>query len=146
MFNSSYEQIHETTLVGHFLEQVPNATFASDIDVHEIYLTQNGSMIVTANNVTQADLSSVGGPANGWVVEAQVYEIDVETNQVLFSWKSLDHLDQIPFNASLYPLGSEGYTGVNQSLAWGYVYHETTFLIHPRLVLTLICFAIDISI
>jgi hypothetical protein len=62
----------------------------------------------------------VGGPSNGWVVEGLVYEIDIATNEVRFRWGSLDHLADIPFSASLYTLGTEGFTGANQSLAWGY--------------------------
>lgn len=77
-------------------------------------------MLVTANNVTTADVSSIGVPTNGWVVAGLVYEIDIATNDVLFSWDSLDHLDQLPFSDSLYPLGTEGFSGKNQSLAWGY--------------------------
>ncbi|KAK4546296.1 hypothetical protein LTR36_001973 [Oleoguttula mirabilis] len=147
MYNKHYEQIHVTSLPGNFLEQVPNATFPSNIDLHEIFLTKNGSMLVTANNVTQSDLTSVGGPAKGWVVEAQFYEIDIATNQVLFEWKSLEHLAQLPFTASLYPLGSEGYTGANQSLAWGYFHinavspYDGGYLISSRFL----CSAIAIN-
>ncbi|TKA23542.1 hypothetical protein B0A50_07120 [Salinomyces thailandicus] len=120
MLDQHYEQIHKTTLAGNFVEHVPNATFPSNIDLHEINLTENGTMLVAGNNVTQTDLTSLGGPPDGWVVEAQFYEIDIATNEVLFAWKSLDHLDQIPLSASVYPLGSEGYTGATQPLAWGY--------------------------
>ena len=120
VFNNHYDQIKEVTLQGDFLELIPGATFPSNIDVHEILVTPSGSMIVTANNVTQADLTSVGGPADGWVVAGLVYEIDIATNKVLFNWNSLDHLDQLPFTDSLYPIGSDGFTGTNQSLAWGY--------------------------
>lgn len=120
IYNNKYEQIHKVTLPGNFLELVPGETFHSNIDVHELQITPKGSLIVTANNVTQADLTSVGGPADGWVVAALVYEIDIASNEVLFHWNSLDHLDHIPFTASLYPLGAEGYNGANQSLAWGY--------------------------
>lgn len=76
--------------------------------------------MVLGNNVTQTDLRGVGGTENGWVVEAQVYEIGVETNEIIFCWKSLEHLDHLPLNASVYPLGSEGYDGSEQNLAWGY--------------------------
>ena len=120
LYDNKYDQTHKVTLPGNFLEQVPGATFASNIDVHELQITTNGSLIVTANNVTQADLTSVGGPANGWVVDGLVYEIDIATNEVLFRWSSLEHLDQLPFTDSLFPIGSEGLTGANQSLAWGY--------------------------
>lgn len=105
---------------GNFLELMPGASFPSNIDLHEIFITRKNTMIVTANNVTQADLSSVGGEEKGWLVEAQVYEIDIATNQVLFQWKSLDHLDTLPLDASVYPLGSEGYNGTSQQNAWGY--------------------------
>ena len=92
----------------------------SNIDLHEIYITEQNTLIVTANNVTQRDLSSVGGPSPGWIVDCLVYEIDIATNKVLFEWKSLDHLDQLPLSLSLYTLGSEGYDGSIQSKAWGY--------------------------
>jgi hypothetical protein len=46
----------------------------SNIDLHEIYITNPNTVVVTANNVTQADLRSVGGPRNGWVVDSLVYE------------------------------------------------------------------------
>lgn len=147
MVNRHYEQIHETTLAGTFVEHVPNATFPSNIDLHEIYITEQGSMIVTGNNVTQTDLTSVGGPSDGWVVEAQVYEIDISTNDVLFSWKSLDHLDALPFTASVYPLGSEGYTGENQSLAWGYFHINSASPYDGGYILSsrFLCSAIAIS-
>ncbi|KAI6913147.1 hypothetical protein KC318_g1538 [Hortaea werneckii] len=147
MLNRHYEQIHETTLAGNFVEHVPNATFPSNIDLHEIYITEQGTMIVTGNNVTQTDLASVGGPSDGWVVEAQVYEIDIATNDVLFSWKSLDHLDALPFTSSVYPLGSEGYTGENQSLAWGYFHINSASPYDGGYVLSsrFLCSAIAIS-
>ncbi|KAI7495056.1 hypothetical protein KC367_g7672 [Hortaea werneckii] len=147
MLNRQYEQIHKTTLEGNFVEHVPNATFPSNIDLHEIYITEQGTMIVTGNNVTQTDLTSVGGPSDGWVVEAQVYEIDIATNDVLFSWKSLDHLDALPFASSVYPLGSEGYTGENQSLAWGYFHINSASPYDGGYILSsrFLCSAIAIS-
>lgn len=120
LLDSSYEQVAAITLPGDFLELTPGAKYPSNIDLHEIFITYNGTVLVTANNVTQTDLSSVGGPTDGWVVDCLVYEIDIATNDVLFRWSSLEHLDQLPLSLSLYPLGSEGFTGVNQSVAWGY--------------------------
>lgn len=147
MLDRHYEQIHKTTLAGNFVEHVPNATFPSNIDLHEIYITDQGTMIVTGNNVTQTDLTSVDGPSDGWVVEAQVYEIDIATNDVLLSWKSLDHLDALPFTSSVYPLGSEGYTGENQSLAWGYFHINSASPYDGGYILSsrFLCSAIAIS-
>lgn len=119
ILNQQYEEIAQVSLGGNF-EALTGLHYPSNIDLHELYITSNNSIVVTANNVTQTDLSFVGGPTNGWIVDSQVYEIDIATNEVLFSWKSLDHLDQLPLSLSVYPLGSEGYTGTNQSNAWGY--------------------------
>lgn len=83
--------------------------------MHEHYVTPDGTLLALAYNVTQADLTSVKGPKDGWVVEGQVYEIDIETDEVLLVWKSLKHLDKLPFTDSLYPLGSEGYDGKKQA-------------------------------
>ena len=120
ILNKHYEEIANVSLPGNFVDLTVGETYESNIDLHEMYLTERGTILVLGNNVTQTDLRSVGGPETGWVVEAQVYEIDVKTNKVLFCWKSLEHLDDLPLNASVYPLGSEGYDGSEQSLAWGY--------------------------
>jgi len=119
ILDNTYSIIGNVSLPGHFVTSA-GTSFASNIDLHEIYVTNRDSVLVTANNVTQADLTSVGGPGDGWVIGGMMYEIDIKTNEVLFSWNSLDHLDQIPFSVSTYPLGSEGFNGQNQTAAWGY--------------------------
>ena len=143
IWDKHYEQVAEVALPVNFLEQVPNATYPSSIDVHEVYITPKGSMLVTANNVTQADLTSVGGPANGWVVEAQVYEIDIATNEVLFEWKSLEHLDQIPLTASVLPLGAGRRQWYEPKQSMGLLPYQCRVAIqwwlHPELTLPLQC-------
>ena len=119
ILNKHYQDIANVSLGGHFLT-LNGTSSTSNIDLHELYITDHNTLIVTANNVTQTDLSSVGGPNPGWIVNCFVYEIDIASNQVLFEWNTLDHLDQLPLNRSLYPLGSEGFSGTNQSNAWGY--------------------------
>ncbi|KAM3422934.1 hypothetical protein BST61_g417 [Cercospora zeina] len=120
ILNQHYEEIANVSLRGNFVDLEAGQTFESNIDLHEMYLTEKGTILVLGNNVTQADLRSVGGGEKAWVVEAQVYELDVETNEVLFAWKSLEHLEDLPFSASVYPWGSEGFDGSEQKKAWGY--------------------------
>jgi hypothetical protein len=48
---------------------------------------------MTAYNPLARDLTSFGGPADGWLYEGIAQELDVETNTVLFEWHSLDHVD-----------------------------------------------------
>lgn len=124
LWNKHYEQIADVSLEGNFIEY-NGETYPSNIDLHEHYITPNDTLLVLAYNVTRADLTSVQGPEDGWVVEGQVYEIDIETNEVLFVWKSLDHLDKLPFSNSLYSLGSEGYDGRTRANAWGYFHHNS---------------------
>ncbi|KAF9869410.1 hypothetical protein CkaCkLH20_13127 [Colletotrichum karsti] len=87
------------------------------IDMHENLITPEGTMFIPAVNVTQTDLTSVGGPADGWIVDSLFFEVDVKTSDILFQWSHLDHLDEIPLvdSAAVYPLGDMG----NQSYPWG---------------------------
>jgi hypothetical protein len=70
-------------------------------DVHEFLLTSKGTALITVYNEKTVDLSSVGGPANGNVLDSIVQEVDVKTGKVLFEWHSLDH---VPLTDSYSPL------------------------------------------
>ena len=61
-------------------------------DVHEFVLTPKGTALLTVHAETPADLTSVGGPPNGNVLDSIVQEIEVATGNVLFEWHSLDHV------------------------------------------------------
>ncbi|KAK4496651.1 hypothetical protein PRZ48_012633 [Zasmidium cellare] len=71
-----------------------------DVDIHEQQMTNRETILVTAYNNTPFDLSSVGGSKDGWIVDSHFYEVDIATQEVVFSWRASDHLDQIPFNTS----------------------------------------------
>jgi hypothetical protein len=120
LLNSSYDIVATVTLAGDFRTLNASQEFSSNIDLHELNITPVNTILVTANNVTQRDLSAVGGPEYGWVVDAIVYEIDIATNKVLFEWHALDHLDRLPYSASQLKIGDEGFNGTTQSSAWNY--------------------------
>lgn len=124
ILDNSYESIYNVSLTvedgkykahGGFNESV----LYSWIDMHEARITPQDTMLVTLYNVTQYDLSSIGGPMDGWVTDSLFYEIDIETNDILFTWSALAHTDEIPLSDVLqfYPL--EDY-GQNQTLPYGY--------------------------
>ena len=71
------------------------------IDVHEHEMTDRNSMVVSSYNNTQVDLRPLGGEKDGWIAESMFFEIDVETQEVLFEWRAADH---IPFRDSKWPL------------------------------------------
>ncbi|HEV2094537.1 MAG TPA: arylsulfotransferase family protein [Rubrobacter sp.] len=62
-------------------------------DHHEFLITPQNTALLTIYASTPADLSSVGGPKDGEVLEGVAQEIDIETGEVLFEWHSLDHVD-----------------------------------------------------
>jgi hypothetical protein len=61
-------------------------------DGHEFLLTPQNTALVLSYDVTTADLTSIGGPANQSVVNGVVQEVDVKTGKVLFSWNSANHV------------------------------------------------------
>jgi hypothetical protein len=61
-------------------------------DLHEFALTPQGTALVTAYSTVEADLSSLGGPRAGQLLEGVVQEIEVATGRLLFEWHSLQHV------------------------------------------------------
>lgn len=61
-------------------------------DLHEFHLTPQGTALVTAFPTVRTDLSSVGGPSDGYVLDCRVCEIDIATGSLLFDWSALTHI------------------------------------------------------
>lgn len=74
---------------------------AHQADMHETTITPQGTMLLTSYPEVRADLSSVGGPKDGWVLEGVAQEVDIATGRVLFEWRSLDH---VPISDTFQPL------------------------------------------
>ncbi|HEY9472288.1 MAG TPA: arylsulfotransferase family protein, partial [Mycobacteriales bacterium] len=74
-------------------------------DLHEFRLTPAGTALITAYQVEPRDLSALGGPKDGRVIDGVAQEIDVATGRVLFEWHSLDH---VPLSESQQSLGTSG--------------------------------------
>ncbi|HZT17494.1 MAG TPA: arylsulfotransferase family protein [Gaiellaceae bacterium] len=81
ILDSSYRQI-AVVHAGHGLQS----------DLHEFQLTPRGTALITAYHEIPYDLSGVGGPKHGWVLDSVVQEIDVASGRVVFEWRSLDHV------------------------------------------------------
>lgn len=104
----SFSPLYDPTLYSPF----------SWIDMHENLITPEGTMFVGAMNVTPWDLSSIGGPKDGWIVDSIVLEINVTNSEILWQWSHLDHVDEISLQSAVptYPLGE---LGRNSSYPWG---------------------------
>jgi hypothetical protein len=70
-------------------------------DHHEFLITPQETALITIFNPVPTDLSSVGGPKDGMVLDGIAQEVDIESGEVLFEWHSLDHveLDETFFKA-----------------------------------------------
>ncbi|KAJ0116015.1 hypothetical protein J7T55_004185 [Diaporthe amygdali] len=67
-------------------------------DLHEFALTGHGTALVTGVEdvlVDTAGWKDWQGPAAFPVLDALFQEIDLETNEVLFSWRALDHISPL---------------------------------------------------
>ena len=61
-------------------------------DHHEFLITPEDTALLTIYSEEAMDLSPVGGPVDGRVLDGIVQEVDIETGEVLFEWHSLDHV------------------------------------------------------
>jgi hypothetical protein len=58
-------------------------------DIHEFKLLPGGKALFTIYRKLTADLSELGGPSDGFVLEGVVQELSIATGRVLFEWHSL---------------------------------------------------------
>ncbi|MDQ4062983.1 MAG: arylsulfotransferase family protein, partial [Actinomycetota bacterium] len=59
---------------------------------HEFLITSQDTALFTVYNPVRRDLSALGGPKDGVVMEGVAQEVDIETGEVLFEWHSLEHV------------------------------------------------------
>ena len=90
-FDSTYSEI--LNVCPQFGLLTPgNDTYPCQADFHESLVTDRYTLLVTAYNATEADLSSIGGPSSGWVFDSLFFELDPRTGNILFRWNALEHV------------------------------------------------------
>ncbi|KIW91154.1 uncharacterized protein Z519_08049 [Cladophialophora bantiana CBS 173.52] len=132
--------------LNHFTMET-GVTAECHADLHESFITPRNTMLVTAYNTTRADLTSVGGPKDGWILDSMAVELNITTGEVLFLWSPLAHL---PLNKSHFSLAGIGAgQGHNQSVPWDFFHinaielvgenylinsrhYWSTFLVNPQ--------------
>ncbi|KIN08184.1 hypothetical protein OIDMADRAFT_48059 [Oidiodendron maius Zn] len=97
-------------------------------DLHESYVTERGSLLVTGYNLTQADLTSVNGSADGWVYDSLFFEFDIKNKEILFQWSALE--SGIPISNTKQALGSSG----TESAPFDF-YHINSIQVQPAAIL-----------
>jgi hypothetical protein len=62
-------------------------------DVHEFTLTKRNTALFTAVKQVPADLRPYGGPADGYIDNYSIQEIDLVTGKLIFFWNVLTHVN-----------------------------------------------------
>ncbi|CAN5668078.1 hypothetical protein BH18ACT11_BH18ACT11_06750 [soil metagenome] len=62
-------------------------------DHHEFLITPEDTALITVYSKVAMDLSGVGGPVDGVVLDGIAQEVDIESGEVIFEWHSLDHVE-----------------------------------------------------
>jgi Arylsulfotransferase (ASST) len=62
------------------------------VDQHELSITPQGTALFTCFRTLRYDLSTLGGPKDGWLLSGVAQEVDIATGKLLFEWDSLDHV------------------------------------------------------
>lgn len=90
-------------------------------DLHEFFLTDQGTAIFSTYGIQYANLSSYGGATQGNYLYGEVQEVDVATGKLLFSWRTdrYIHLDE-----------SHVAPSKNGSVRWDY-FHLNSVAIDP---------------
>lgn len=111
VLDETYTECYTICLeLENLVRQAPiNVSCANDF--HESIFTDRGTVIITVYNITTADLTSIGGPKDGWILDSQFYELDIKSGGIRFSWKSADHLDSLPINLTHYVPGGVNIQG-----------------------------------
>lgn len=61
-------------------------------DLHEFHVTPDNTGLMTIYYPQAMDLSPVGGPVKGWVLDSIFQEIDLDTGNLIFEWRASDHI------------------------------------------------------
>ncbi|MCX2749054.1 arylsulfotransferase family protein [Arthrobacter sp. MI7-26] len=70
-----------------------NAGNGLQADLHEFTITPAGTALMISYPTVGRDLTSVGGPAQGYIFDCHVQEIGIRSGAVLFDWTASDHVD-----------------------------------------------------
>ncbi|PLB48081.1 hypothetical protein P170DRAFT_386308 [Aspergillus steynii IBT 23096] len=91
VLDNAYNELYTITLKDNYITP-DGQTKLSYLDAHEHHVTARDTILVPVINVTEHDLSAVGGQPGHYVAGCLFYEIEVKSNDILYSWNALDHI------------------------------------------------------
>ncbi|KAF9636611.1 putative Arylsulfotransferase protein [Lasiodiplodia theobromae] len=102
----------------------PSGSLSGTADMHEFQLADDGrTALMTIYQTVPYDLSPFGITGGfGWIVEAVFQEVAVDTGEVVFEWRSLDHEETSPLHGEKILPGNTlvGGRGVHPITPWDY--------------------------
>ena len=122
--DSSYRQHFEVSPVGQY-----------EGDLHDFQITKDGTALVTMYETIPADLTSIGGPVQGWITDSMFQELDIATGRLIFEWRASRH---VPINGTFHE-GSGNANGEDRTQAFDYFHinsvdkdHNGDYLVSAR--------------
>lgn len=81
-------------VLNHHYRQIASvcAGNGDSADAHEFQITPQGNALISAYAPVKADLSSIGGPRDGTLMDSIIQEINVATGQVIWEWHASGHV------------------------------------------------------
>ncbi|KAI1166661.1 Arylsulfotransferase-domain-containing protein [Nemania serpens] len=78
-------------------------------DSHDFSITSDGGALMNNYHIIHADLTSIGGPANGSLLDCAFQEVDIETGDVRFTWKATHHFNLTESLVGIYEDAKSGF-------------------------------------
>lgn len=85
-------QLDETYQVVKTVEAVETRGHGLRGDLHEFRITEENTGLMSIYYPQALDLSPIGGPVDGWVLDSIFQEVDLETGDLIFEWRASDHI------------------------------------------------------
>jgi hypothetical protein len=82
-FDEGYNLRYNITPIGDQFELLT--------DLHECQVTEEGTVLITIYDPIPFDLSPIGGPVDGTLLDGVFQEIDPKTGKLVFEWRASDH-------------------------------------------------------
>lgn len=90
--DGNFQVVHNVTTVD----------LGTGADNHEFQLTHDGGAMLNNYHTIRHDLRPAGGPEDGILQDCSFQEVDLETNEVRFTWHGSDHFDVSESFANFY--------------------------------------------
>lgn len=129
MLDHSYQELY--TVCGGFLNITTESNETCKLNVHETRISHRNTLLALGHNIRPADLTSLGGPKNGWIVDNLVFEFDIPTSKLLFSWSFYDHRNELPLSLSHNKISHPnlGDNGTSKSRPYDFAHLNTVDLV-----------------